>query len=316
MGKLVGGGRALLGAVWRWWSAWSSWSAVVGRFGLGPVGPAGPGAAVGREPGSGGIGPAPPSRPGWLTLYQQAAATCPGLSWSVLAAVGTVETGQRAVRPRPGCGRGPTRPGPRGPCSSSRPPSPPTPPSDPGGARPPSPYDPVDAVYTAAALLCADGAGSAATLRAAIEDYNHSDPYVNTVLTLSLAFGDDPSTLGHGGGRPHLRRPAAGHPLPLGRHRRRRVRLLGPGPGRLRARAGIALPRVAQEPVRRRAGRPAAARPSSPGTSSSSAAARPASTTSASTWAPGEMIDAPHTGALVRFDDAGWSGLVGATRPG
>jgi cell wall-associated NlpC family hydrolase len=30
----------------------------------------------------------------------------------------------------------------------------------------------------------------------------------------------------------------------------------------------------------------------------------------------GEMIDAPHTGALVRFDSAGWSGLVGATRPG
>lgn len=30
----------------------------------------------------------------------------------------------------------------------------------------------------------------------------------------------------------------------------------------------------------------------------------------------GEMIDAPHTGALVRFDHADWSGLVGATRPG
>ncbi len=30
----------------------------------------------------------------------------------------------------------------------------------------------------------------------------------------------------------------------------------------------------------------------------------------------GEMIDAPHTGALVRYDDADWSGLVGATRPG
>jgi hypothetical protein len=29
---------------------------------------------------------------GWLSLYQQAAATCPGLSWSVLAAIGTVET--------------------------------------------------------------------------------------------------------------------------------------------------------------------------------------------------------------------------------
>jgi cell wall-associated NlpC family hydrolase len=30
----------------------------------------------------------------------------------------------------------------------------------------------------------------------------------------------------------------------------------------------------------------------------------------------GEMIDAPHTGAVVRFDDAGQSDLVGATRPG
>jgi cell wall-associated NlpC family hydrolase len=29
----------------------------------------------------------------------------------------------------------------------------------------------------------------------------------------------------------------------------------------------------------------------------------------------GEMIDAPHTGALVRFDSASWSDLVGATRP-
>jgi cell wall-associated NlpC family hydrolase len=30
----------------------------------------------------------------------------------------------------------------------------------------------------------------------------------------------------------------------------------------------------------------------------------------------GEMIDAPHTGALVRLDRAGQSDLVGATRPG
>lgn len=34
----------------------------------------------------------------------------------------------------------------------------------PGGATPPSPYDPVDAVYTAAHLLCANGAGTAAGL--------------------------------------------------------------------------------------------------------------------------------------------------------
>jgi cell wall-associated NlpC family hydrolase len=30
----------------------------------------------------------------------------------------------------------------------------------------------------------------------------------------------------------------------------------------------------------------------------------------------GEMIDAPHTGALVRFDAAAMSDFVGATRPG
>ena len=30
----------------------------------------------------------------------------------------------------------------------------------------------------------------------------------------------------------------------------------------------------------------------------------------------GEMIDAPYTGALVRFDDAAQTDLVGATSPG
>ena len=30
--------------------------------------------------------------PAMLTLYQQAAATCPGLPWTVLAAIGTVES--------------------------------------------------------------------------------------------------------------------------------------------------------------------------------------------------------------------------------
>ena len=30
----------------------------------------------------------------------------------------------------------------------------------------------------------------------------------------------------------------------------------------------------------------------------------------------GLMVDAPHTGAVVRVEAADWSGLVGATRPG
>jgi len=39
---------------------------------------------------SGGGGPAVP--PGWEIVEQQAAATCPGLAWSVLAAIGRVES--------------------------------------------------------------------------------------------------------------------------------------------------------------------------------------------------------------------------------
>ena len=43
--------------------------------------------------GSGGDQPGPAIPATWLPLYRQAAAGCPGMSWSILAAVGTVETG-------------------------------------------------------------------------------------------------------------------------------------------------------------------------------------------------------------------------------
>ena len=142
-----------------------------------------------------GSSPAPPSPPAWLTLYQQAAATCPGLAWSVLAAVGTVESrsGQSTA---PGVRSGANSAGAEGPMQFEPGTFDAYATVGPGGARPPSPYDPVDAVYTAAALLCADGAGSAATLRAAVDDYNHATTYVDTVLTLALSFQQDPSTSG------------------------------------------------------------------------------------------------------------------------
>jgi hypothetical protein len=37
-------------------------------------------------------------------------------------------------------------------------------------------------------MLCADGAGSASSLRAAIFDYNHADWYVNEVLALATEY--------------------------------------------------------------------------------------------------------------------------------
>ena len=287
-----------LGGIARWASGWQPRSlgavAVVVSLVLVVAVMAGSGLGSGSAPprrgpatagpGSGGIGPGAAVPPAWLTLYQQAATTCPGLPWSVLAAVGTVET-DSGQSDAPGVWSGANPAGAEGPMQFEPATFAAYATVGPAGARPASPYDPVDAVYTAAALLCADGAGAAATLRAAIADYNHSDPYVNTVLTLSLAFGDDPSTSGTVVAALTFAARQLGTPYVWGGTGHGRLRLLGPGPGRLPPRRGSPFPGWPSSSSRpARPSRPG--RPSSPGTSSSSAAARRPSTTSASMWEP------------------------------
>jgi cell wall-associated NlpC family hydrolase len=61
-------------------------------------------------------------------------------------------------------------------------------PVPPGGARPPSPYDPVDAVYAAARLLCANGAAAGTDLPEALYAYNHSSSYVDQVMALAQRY--------------------------------------------------------------------------------------------------------------------------------
>jgi cell wall-associated NlpC family hydrolase len=127
--------------------------------------------------------------PAMLTLYQQAAATCPGLPWTVLAAIGTVESdnGQSTL---PGVLSGANAAGAEGPmqfepatfAEYARP-------VPPGGADPPSPYDPTDAVYAAARLLCANGAAGGANVSGAVYAYNHSTAYVAQVLALAQSYG-------------------------------------------------------------------------------------------------------------------------------
>lgn len=265
------------------------------------------------SPGAGGVDAGPSIPATWLPLYQQAASTCPGLSWSILAAVGTVETGSGRST-APGVWSGANAAGAEGPMQFE--------PATflayatigPNGARPPSPYDPVDAVYTAAALLCADGAADEPTLRAAITDYNHSTVYVNTVLTLSLALADDPTVSGTVIAALTFAAEQLGTPYLWG----------GTGPGGFdcsglaqaayRA-GGIALPRVAQAQFD--------AGPSVPGTGT----VQPGDLVFFGTGAAGvdhvglyvgagAMIDAPHTGATVRVENADWPDLVGLTRPG
>jgi peptidoglycan hydrolase CwlO-like protein len=122
-----------------------------------------------------------PASPQYMQLYHDAARTCPGLSWTVLAAIGQVESGH---------GRNP---------STSY-----------AGAMGPMQFlpatfahygvdgdhdgvldimDPADAIYTAAAYLCANGAGQGGDmLYNAIWHYNHADWYVQMVLTLARKY--------------------------------------------------------------------------------------------------------------------------------
>jgi cell wall-associated NlpC family hydrolase len=288
--------------------------AVVAGAGMSASGPTSsdPAAAAGA-PGVGGAQPGPAVPAGWQSLYQQAAATCSGLSWSVLAAIGTVETdnGQSTA---PGVSSGVNSAGAEGPMQFEPATFAAYATVGPAGAQPPSPYDPVDAVYTAAAMLCVDGAGSPPTLHAAIEQYNHSDIYVDTVLTLALALDQQPTVTG-----------TVVAALTFAAHQLNTPYLWGgTGPGGFDCSgltqaayrsAGVILPRVAQAQFD--------AGPSLTG----DATVEPGDLVFFGTGTGavehvglyvggGEMIDAPFTGALVRFDGAAQKDLVGVTRPG
>jgi cell wall-associated NlpC family hydrolase len=58
---------------------------------------------------------------------------------------------------------------------------------------PPSPYDPVDAIYAAARMLCANGAGRG-EVSTAIFDYNHSTAYVQQVLAQARTYTTVPAS--------------------------------------------------------------------------------------------------------------------------
>jgi hypothetical protein len=134
--------------------------------------------------------------PSVLSVYIGASATCPGLSWSVLAAIGTIESdnGQSTA---PGVASSANAFGAEGPMQFE----PATfaeydEPVPPGGADPPSPYDEVDAVYAAARMLCANGAAGGVNLPDAIYAYNHSASYVAEVLALSEAYASEAAASG------------------------------------------------------------------------------------------------------------------------
>jgi hypothetical protein len=126
----------------------------------------------------------PTGRPtNYLQLFQESAARyCQGLSWTVLAAIGQIESAD-------GQNMGPSTAGALGPMQFL--------PSTWaawgidgfGDTGAPDILNPFDAVPSAARLLCADGATSGGPgLRQAIFDYNHANWYVDEVLTLAAEY--------------------------------------------------------------------------------------------------------------------------------
>jgi hypothetical protein len=130
--------------------------------------------------------------PPMLELYRRAATTCPGLPWTVLAAIGKIESDHGRSR-LPGVHSGENYAGAGGPMqflagtwAAYG--------VDANGDGVASRYDPVDAVVGAARYLCVSGAGSPAGLYRAIFAYNHSDAYVRRVLALAATYaGQAPS---------------------------------------------------------------------------------------------------------------------------
>ncbi len=124
----------------------------------------------------------------YLTLYQRAAAVCPGLDWSILAEIGKIETDHgrstllgvhQGENPYHAAGFMQIVPSTwDGVLTRHQIP--------PGGSTPPSRHNPHDSIHAAAFLLCDNNVNR--DLRAAIFAYNHANWYVDRVLTQAAHY--------------------------------------------------------------------------------------------------------------------------------
>jgi len=259
--------------------------------------------------------------PAYQQLYVAAAATCPGLPWTVLAAVGKTETDH---------GRNPdwtSDMGAQGPMQFL--------PStfaayavdaDGGG---PDINDPADAIYSAAAYLCASGARDGTNIPGAIYTYNHDSGYVATVLARADAYtGHATDTISADADNV----PAAGAAADVAvDYATAQIGLPyqwgGDGPaagdagfdcsGLTQAAAqaaGIHLPRVAQDQYDAGPHLPADAPLQRGDLVFFGTSARSISHVGIYVG-NNMMIDAPHKNAAVRLEDYRWNDYRGATRP-
>ena len=159
------------------------------------------------------IGGGPPSLgamrdvpPDYLALYQAAADTCPGLPWPVLAGIGKLES-DHGRSTAPGVAFGANFAGAAGPMQfgiggkagntwggAAVHPVPPQVGygTDGDGDGIANVYQPADAIFGAARYLCANGAKGGADIPRAVFAYNHADWYVTKVLAAASSYAAGP----------------------------------------------------------------------------------------------------------------------------
>jgi cell wall-associated NlpC family hydrolase len=248
--------------------------------------------------------------PAYLVLYERAALQF-GLPWELLAAVGKVESDDGRA---PGTDT-PNAAGAEGPMQFE--PATFAAYSWAAGSPDPNIDDPGDAIDAAAAMLAANGAPD--QTRRALYAYNHAGWYVDEVLAWASIYEAGPAAGEEATGTAVQRAVAyalaqLGTPYVWG----------GDGPGGFDcsglvqaayAAAGVALPRTAQ--AQYDAGPPVpTGAPLAPGDLVFFGEGADAVDHVGIVVGSGEMVDAPHTGAVVRGEPYDWPDFLGATSPG
>lgn len=179
------------------------------------------------------------------------------------------------------------------------------------------PWDPADAVAATARLLRADGAPT--DLPGAVWSYNHSSVYVDEVLALARRYAAEAQAAGAGQGAAveavlAFARSQLGVPYLWG----------GASPAgwdcsglvmAAFARVGIVLPHNAELQYEQTAGEAVPLDQVEPGDLVFFGPSLATIGHVGIVVGGGAMIDAPHTGAVVRVESYGWPDLVAATRP-